>query len=301
MRNIDSLLSILNDPPGVTFLGECCGTIGELWQGPVSHQGEERVGIVSYPGSRRSRVTFAPPGNHTSGIPLGWKSRKAAELFAEETGLPVPRGQWLCWSDLPEGRGMSSSSADIVATLRCLTEYHGLIEDTALYERVMSRIERSDPVFAPTPRLYLTGAHHTVSTFPSPGMACCYFHHGRAVNTCGVSEKELLLTYATHRRRYQDSLAMMAHGLSAGDLAMIGEASTTSALLAQHHLPNPAVGHTVAVANELGALGVFRAHTGSLVGMLFDADAPPRRDLVEEALITRVGPTTIHWEGHHAC
>jgi L-threonine kinase len=67
---------------------------------------------------------------------------------------------------------------------------------------------------------------------------------------------------------HQQAFDLLRHGLKRGDWGAVGEAATLSARVHQTILPNPLFGLVIALAREVGALGVCRAHSGTLLGLL---------------------------------
>lgn len=53
------------------------------------------------------------------------KCQKAIDLYLQKFNQNLPNGNWIFSSELVRGRGMASSTADMVATLRCLDSLFG--------------------------------------------------------------------------------------------------------------------------------------------------------------------------------
>jgi len=64
---------------------------------------------------------------------------------------------------------------------------------------------------------------------------------------------------------------------------MVGRAATASAQINQRHLPKPQFDKCLKLAERVEALGVQVAHSGTLVGLLFDPDDPALNERVREA------------------
>lgn len=52
---------------------------------------------------------------------------------------------------------MASSTADIVAVIRCLAKLHGMPPSDELIREILRRIERSDPIFHNYHSVYFSG------------------------------------------------------------------------------------------------------------------------------------------------
>jgi L-threonine kinase len=76
---------------------------------------------------------------------------------------------------------------------------------------------------------------------------------------------------------HREAFDLLSQGLRAGDLDAVGRAATLSACVHQAVLFNPLLDRVLMLAQAVGALGVCRAHSGTLLGLLLDprhADLP---------------------------
>ncbi|GGW92794.1 hypothetical protein GCM10010297_12790 [Streptomyces malachitofuscus] len=259
------------DVSGGTVSGVCHGTLGELYQGPLRAGTDPEIAVVSFPVDRHSWVYFTPRATvDSSRSPaLGEKSAQAARLFLDHYGLALPPGDWRTHSELPVGVGMASSTADIVATLRCLFRVFSLPYDTNVVLGVLAGIERADSVFLDEFALYLSGRHRVVRRLgPDIGFHTAYVTEPGTVDTAAVTPL-LLHHYRRRGEEYQRCLTDLLKGFDSGDPAAVARAATTSAALSQEVLPKATFGSLQAHREGFGADGVFVAHTGCLVGYLF--------------------------------
>ncbi|MER6708602.1 hypothetical protein [Streptomyces fumanus] len=261
-------------PSGPTVSGVCHGTLGELYQGPLRAGPDPEIAVVSFPVDRHSWVHFTPRatvGPAPLAPPLGEKARRAARLFLDHYGLTLPPGDWHTHSELPVGVGMASSTADIVATLRCLFRVFRLPYDLQVVLGVLAAIERADSVFLDEFALYLSGRHRVVRRLGTDiGFHTAFVTEPGTVDTAAVTP--LLLDH--YRRRgdeYQRCLTDLVKGFDSGDAAAVARAATVSAALSQEVLPKATFGSLLAHRQRFGADGVFVAHTGCLAGYLYTA------------------------------
>ncbi|MEZ7005288.1 hypothetical protein [Streptomyces sp. AD55] len=268
-------------PPGTGVVGVCHGTLGELYQGPLRAGPDPDIALVSFPVGLRTWTTFTPGAVPPGPSPLGERSATAARLFLEHYGRTLPPGRWSTRSELRVGVGMASSTADIVATLRCLFRLFGLPYDDDVVVRVLARIERSDSVFLDEFALHLSGRHRVVRRLGTAiGFHTAYLTEPGTVDTAAVTGL-LLAHYRRHGPEYEQCLADLLKGFASGDPAAVARAATTSAALSQRVLPKATFAPVLERRERFGADGVFVAHTGSLVGYLFRRrpDAALARDL----------------------
>ncbi|MFH8796022.1 hypothetical protein [Streptomyces sp. NPDC017941] len=267
--------------PGPTVSGVCHGTLGELYQGPLRAGSEPDIAVVSFPVDRHSWVHFTPGTDTPNRLPLGEKSATAARLFLEHFGLTLPPGHWDAHSDLRVGVGMASSTADIVATLRCLFRLFALPYDTDVVLGILTAIERADSVFLDEFALYLSGRHRVLRRLGTDiGFHTAYITEPGTVDTAAVTDL-LLEHYRRHGEEYERCLTDLLKGFASGDPAAVARASTVSAALSQHVLPKAAFDSMLAHRERFGADGVFVAHTGCMIGYLFPTrlDAEGKSDL----------------------
>lgn len=257
-------------PAPRTFSGVCHGTLGELFQGPLGRTDEPDIALVSFPVDRHSWTYFTPdPTGRAEPSPPGEKSAKAVELFLGHYGLTLPPGRWSVRSELRVGVGMASSTADIVATLRCLFRVFSLPYAPRVVTGVLSAIERADSVFLDEFALYLSARHRVVRRLgDTVGFHTAFVTEDGSVDTAAVTP---LLTRHYRRRstEYERCLTDLLKGFSAADPPAVARAATASAVLSQEVLPKATFEPVLAHRAEFGADGVFVAHTGCLVGYLF--------------------------------
>lgn len=260
-------------PPQPTFSGTCHGTLGELYQGPLTRQGRPRIALVSLPVDRHAWHHFtphppgAPPPEHP--LPHGEKSARAAGLFLKRYGLTLPPGNWSHHSELNVGVGMASSTADIVAVLRCLRQALGLPQDERALVETLAEIERADSVFLDEFALYLSDAHHVVRRLgDSVRFHTAYVTGPEPVETDAVTGT-LLRHYARRSTEYTDCLNTLLKGFATQDQRTVARAATASAVLSQEALPKAAFEAVLEARDAFAADGVFVAHTGSVLGYLY--------------------------------
>src|SRR5262245_35467040 len=135
-------------------LGTANGTFGELLQGALPGAGEaegEGRFLVTLPVARWStaRCELGPDGGGVRVNPPG--KSKAAALAGSlliELGWP-PDAALSLHSSIPEGKGLASSSADLVATARAVMAVTGGHVSLARLGELLTAIEPTDGVMHP--------------------------------------------------------------------------------------------------------------------------------------------------------
>ncbi|RCG27035.1 hypothetical protein DQ384_27595 [Sphaerisporangium album] len=260
-----------------TASGVCNGTLGELFQGPVTYQGTDAIGIVSFPVDRYAWAYFTEDDGDGDPLPALPKAAQSARLFLRRYGLRLPRGRWSRHSELDIGVGMASSTADIVATVRSLFQFFGLPYDQDVMIDILSGIERADSVFLDEFALYLSDRHRVAERLgASVGFHTCFVVESGPVDTRAVTPL-LLEHYGAHRDAYQACLDEVLAAFRAGDPTGVARAATTSAALSQRVLPKATYEAVAAGRGRFGADGIFVAHTGGVIGYLFTGRLARRR------------------------
>jgi len=195
-------------------------------------------------------------------------------------------------SDLPRAKGMASSTADIAATVCALAQALGKRLEPWEVARIALSVEPSDSLMFPGLALFDHRSGRVYEDLgPAPPLEVVVLDFGGTVDT---------LTYNRHYRadllrgmvaEHQEALAAVKAGLrrgnladiggaatlQRGNLADIGGAATLSARAHQRILYKPQLETVIGLAREVGALGVNVAHSGTVIGVLFDpaqADGP---------------------------
>ncbi|WP_338849216.1 hypothetical protein V8J88_09695 [Massilia sp. W12] len=251
--------------------GICHGTLGELIQGPYVQDGVLQISLISLPVKKYSCMHFthgaAAHGDNALATKL--KCQQAIHLYLARYGKRLPQGSWSHDSELLEGKGMASSTADIVATIRCLDAIFGLESSAETMSAILLSIERSDSVFLDTYALYLSGRQQVIRRFDNrASFHACYIDEGERVDTEQLGP-HLLMRYQEQLTPYIDNLQQAIAAFERHDLSAIAACATASAVLGQSAVPKQNLGVLLKNQARYRADGIFVAHTGSLAGYLF--------------------------------
>lgn len=140
------------------YTGVCHGTLGELFQGSYVIRDKIHIAIISLPIRKYSQIHFFSnlEGNISIELKEKIKCRRAVDFYLRYYNLKLPKGRWELRSELAEGKGMASSTADILATVRCLDSIFGHVSEFKFTNELLYNIERSDSVFEDIYCLYLS-------------------------------------------------------------------------------------------------------------------------------------------------
>ncbi|MDX0852738.1 hypothetical protein GOD74_31200 [Sinorhizobium medicae] len=257
--------------------GLCCGTFGELLQGqlPIGSLSGDSHFLVTMPVAVFARAHFMPiAGTRSVTVypPHKVKAKRLAENLLMTLG--ASGGILFLKSELPEGKGLASSSADLVATARSIACCFKRRVPTTLIEKLMVEIEPSDGVMYPGVVAYQQRAGRLISFLGQiPPLAIVGVDEGGTVETVDYDLRRGEIS-ANHRAQYQHLLDRTQIAIAQGDTATIGAVATSSALLHQERAPKKHLDAMLKASAETGALGVIVAHSGTMVGILVDRMAP---------------------------
>lgn len=258
----------------------CCGTFGELLQGQLpigSFLGDTHF-LVTMPIAVFARAHFTPIAGTRSVTVYPSHKRKAKQL-AENlvSALGLSGGILLLQSELPEGKGLASSSADLVAAARSIACCFNRRIRTSLIERLMAEIEPSDGVMYPGVVAYRQRECSLLSFVGQiPPLAIVGIDEGGTVETVDYDQRRGEIS-ASHRAQYHVLLDRARTAIPQGDTATIGRIATASALLHQERVPKEHLNAMLKASEATDALGVIVAHSGTMIGILLDrmaADFP---------------------------
>lgn len=257
------------------------GTFGELLQGVLP---DGTPFLVTFPITDGSRAWFRYDRHGPLRVYPAHKTKSLRLARAMlDAGAVTGGGSLVIDSDLLVGKGLASSSADLVATARSVGAVLGLDTSPASVENWLRPIEPTDGVMHPGVVLF---EHRAVRLRD---------RLGELPSVCVVAVDEGgLLDTVTHNRRtrnvppevraeYAGLVDDLALALRHRDLGAVGAVTTRSALLNQRWLPKRNLDALLGIADRLGAPGVVCTHSGTMLGLLLDATAPGHAEMLAAA------------------
>lgn len=259
------------------------GSCGELVQG--TFHGENFLVTCPIPLYSQVTVRLFPPGSASfrEGLPRGelhnlagdpyLKTQMALRKTLDFLGLKEWMGKVIVRSPLLRAKGMASSTADISATALATAEAYGVILPPEEIARIALSIEPSDGIMFPGIVMFdhLTG-RFVVPFGDAPSLEILVFDYGGQVDTITFNSRpELSALNEAKEGKVREALAEVEEGLRRKDLRLVGSGATKSALANQDILFKPQLEEIVESAfGQLGAVGVSAAHSGTVIGVLFE-------------------------------
>lgn len=243
------------------------GSCGELVQGIVNG----RYFLVTCPISWYSEVEIIPDAighlaDHQRKLGQAVHRWLSSHDHAERPFIARVR------SALPRGKGMASSSADIAAACVAIAKAMDATVSAEEIAAIAVAIEPSDGIFFPGIVAFdhVQGSWHTSLGEPPP-MTLAVFDTGGRIDTLRFNQrKDLYELNCQKEAAVARAYDLVAEGLKQGLPKMIGEGATLSALANQIIVEKRGLEKAVECIGEYGAVGVNAAHSGTVVGVLFD-------------------------------
>jgi uncharacterized protein involved in propanediol utilization len=280
-----------------TGVSTAFGTFGELLQGALP-EGDSDF-LVTLPIARWTMARFEfDPENHEleTWPPHKEKALRLTSMIIEDAGCPGG-GVLKIYSTLPEGKGLASSSADLVATARAVANALDEPMPPRRIESYLARIEPTDGVLYPSVVAY----HHRKVRLRAclgslPSLAVIGVDEGGTVDTVGFNALPKPFT-AADKREYARLLDRVTQAVAHRDLAEVGRVATASARMNQALRYKWTLQAMTEVCASAGGLGVVVGHSGTMVGVLLDtaaSDSRGRLAAVAQACQELAGNVTVY-------
>lgn len=257
--------------------GYAPATFGELLQGTLTNNIDF---LVTFPiTSCFSKATFTQD-TQDSKLAIypacSTKSKILAEKILNHYNLPL-NGKIVIESNIPKGKGLASSSADLVSVARAIDSYYELNLPVTTLECFMRDIEPSDGVMYPGSVLYYHKEVRLGKTLgPIPPLTVVSIDEGGKIDT--IKFNRITKPFdLKEKQEYESLLAGLGDAIRYQDIFKIGEITTRSSILNQKLNPKRTLDKFINLSQTLDALGVVAAHSGTYLGILLsklDPDYP---------------------------
>ena len=256
------------------------GVCGELVQGML----DDDYFLVTCPIDYFSRVQvdlFSPksPGVHPPVIGrrvIGPEdSPKAVAVVAAtlaHLGREELSARLAISNPIPRGKGMGSSSADVVAAIAAT----GLALDQELSPQAIGRLalleEPTDGVMFPGIALFDHRQGNLMEELgPPPPMEIVALDFGGTVDTVEFNREDRRSLWQSLRPQTDQALELVRQGIKEVDPKKLGRGATISAEANQQVLHKPQLTGVLKFAQSIDAAGVTVGHSGTIIGVLLDA------------------------------
>ena len=255
----------------------CPGSAGELIQG--FFLGGEK--LISYPIECYSTVTLVERKRNDKQYGKYIKSYKMLESIFKYYGYMVKDSYGITInvnSNIPVGKGMASSTADLAATAKAAAKYLNRNISNNEITKLCVRIEPTDSiVFSEITLLDYLDANfvHNYGKFPECKVLIL---EGRGyINTLDFHKNRYMEKSEKKRRKKEKkerslkkALSYFELGMKNRDLKTIGKAATISSFANQDIIYKPGLEDIYDLSIYHGAYGINVAHSGTVVSILYN-------------------------------
>ncbi len=230
------------------------GTCGELIQGKT----QDKDFLVTAPINLFSITTLAKIDSGTELRGIGWKTQKAIEIFSKKYGIKLENLSLTLTSNIPKGKGMASSSADISSILYALGRYYEVSLSPSDIAEIAIQIEPTDGVMFPGVVIfdYLKGSFWEYIGKPLP-LRVLIVDLGGEIDTLNFERSLPDEDFSSYL------LKNLKKAFKERDVNLFGKIITEGTL----GLSKKKCGDLINKALELGAVGVNSAHSGTVCGI----------------------------------
>lgn len=258
------------------FYGVCPASCGEFVQGVLDN--EEY--LSSYAINLFSVATLEEGKEVIHTGPK--KSRRAMELVFEKFNIPVDESKKISLninSQIPIGKGMASSTADIGATINATLSMLGKTLTGEEISKLAVKIEATDSlllnrhsIFNPLTaeiKKYMGGIDNVKVVILEPD---------DILDTKSIRMTPNYRMYKMQNKEIiRESFSLLDEGLAKNDLSLVGKACTYSSLANENIHKKPFLKEIIEISDKFGCYGVNIAHSGTVIGILMDKEMDDKR------------------------
>ncbi|MBP2627070.1 MAG: kinase [Firmicutes bacterium] len=247
------------------------GSCGELAQGTI----DGKNFLITCPIDVYSEVTVRT--DEFTPLRLGSKVLTAIDKTIQYLKIVESSFHVNVKSDLPLGKGMASSSADISATCQSIALSAGKLLSPDEIADIALSIEPTDGIFYPGIVLF-DHVHGSLRQYLGNAipMYIAIFDVGGEIDTLHFNNRhDLKKLNEANEYQVRQAVNLISKGLATKDISLIGKGATISALANQKILFKPHLEEIIAISLSWGAVGVNIAHSGTVVGVLFPLNKLP--------------------------
>ena len=185
---------------------------------------------------------------------------------------------------IPRGKGMGSSSADVVAAIAATA----LALDQELSPETIGRLalmeEPTDGVMFPGIALFDHRQGRLMEELgPPPPMEIVALDFGGTVDTVEFNREDRRALWQSLRPETDQALELVRQGIKEVDPKKLGRGATISAEANQRVLLKPQLPDVLRFAKSLDAAGVTVGHSGTIIGVLLDAQERRGKSVFRQA------------------
>jgi L-threonine kinase len=201
------------------------------------------------------------------------KSRALVGLVLKELG--IESGYHIACTftrNIPVGKGLSSSTADMLAALRAVQDGFGFLFTEEFTSRLFAGVEPHDALHYDASTAYNHRQGLLIRKFDYiPAYTIIAVDNGGAVDT--VLYNQTVSFSSDDTRRYDALFSRLESAFESRQDELIAECATESARMHADRRADDVLHKAVDLVRPLSCLGVVAAHSGTCAGFLLPADS----------------------------
>jgi len=248
----------------------CPASCGELVQGVLDGRDFLITNPINLFAEAHVRLRDEPELSFPSHLDFS-KSHRAARMIFDAYN-PTSRGAEIqIETTIPRGKGMSSSSADLASVAHASAEALGCPLPALRISQVCAQIEPTDALFHRGIVIYdqIRGELIEMLGDPPP-IRFCVVDTGGTLETHAFDREKHRAVARKHKREIIRAISLVRTGIARREPRLVAKGATISALYHQEVLFKETLESLLHETREVGALGVNIAHSGTVVGVMYD-------------------------------
>jgi len=258
---------------------------GEILQGIFEdNDGQYHNGLITMPCPLyRSTARFIPSQvpKITCNIPSKWKAIRAAELVLEkfaDRAAPYQGGELILESDIPVSWGLGSSTCDVVTSIDAVSKSLGFNLERAQVAKlaVTAEIASDSTMFAHEVVLFAQRKGVILTKYHTPLPHLSVLGFNSCPELCGIDTLAIKkISYSQKEKKlFSHLLETFESAMKSRSPSLLAKVSTESAIINQQYVPKPLFNTILDLVGAVDALGIQIAHSGTVIGVLFEDKHP---------------------------
>lgn len=264
-------------------IGKSHGTFGELLQGVLPNNKDF---LITFPIQQFSECEFVslPETEELLVYPSNkYKSYQLAIKILNFYNEPIG-GVINLTSSIQQGKGLASSSADMIATSRAIEDCFGIKIPVTTLENFMKEVEPTDGIMYPGVVVYYQKEVKLRERLGNcPSLTVLALDETGEVDTINFNKIDKPFN-DKDKLKYQELLNKAIIAIKENNLKLLGEVTTQSAILNQKLLPKKTLDSMLEICSKINGLGIVTAHSGTYIGILISNQDPSYAQKVETGI-----------------
>ena len=248
---------------------KCPASCGELLQGLIGNSEK----LISYPINMYSTVTIeeVKSSKKSPGRQKTYKAMyETLEFFGEKRSIG-DHFEIRVDSDIPIGKGMASSTADVAACIKATAHMLGKEISTEDLAQICVKVEPTDSIIFESLTLFDHLKGIKIENFGwIPRLDVLVLESDGFLDTQEFRKNDYSRIRMENKAKVEKAFRLFKKANEKKDPSLLGKAATMSSLANQSILPKYKLEEMIERSELLGCYGVNVAHSGTVVGLIFD-------------------------------